>query len=62
MARPKLGEGETERLQMTITAEEIEAIDTWRYANRVPSRSEAIRRLCRIAIAAPVDKSCGDRQ
>lgn len=50
MARPKLGETETERLQLKITSAEIAAIDDWRFANRVPSRSEAVRRLCRIAL------------
>lgn len=50
MARPKLGESETERLHVKITADEIEAIDDWRFAHRAASRSEAIRRLCRIGI------------
>lgn len=50
MARPKLGDSETERLHVKITADEIKAIDDWRYANRVPSRSEAVRRLCRMAL------------
>ncbi|RLL73828.1 hypothetical protein D8666_14550 [Ochrobactrum soli] len=48
MARPKLGESETERLHIKITKDELEAIDDWRYANRVPSRSEAVRRLIQI--------------
>lgn len=52
MARPKLGETETERMQLKITAGEIEAIDDWRFANRVPSRSEAVRRLCQMGIIA----------
>lgn len=50
MARPKLGESETERLHVKITSDEITAIDDWRYANRVPSRSEAVRRLCQIGL------------
>lgn len=50
MARPKLGESETERLHVKITADEINSIDDWRYANRIPSRSEAVRRLCQIAV------------
>lgn len=49
MARPKLGETDTERMQLKITSAEIAAIDDWRYANRVPNRSEAVRRLCKIA-------------
>lgn len=52
MARPKLGETETERLQMKITTAEIEAIDDWRFENRIPSRSEAVRRLCQIGVRA----------
>lgn len=52
MARPKLGTSETERLQLKITADEVRAIDDWRYANRVPSRSEAVRRLVRLALTA----------
>lgn len=51
MARPKLGDGETERLHMKITADEIKAIDDWRYSNRVPSRSEAVRRMVQIALS-----------
>ncbi|MCO5083950.1 MAG: hypothetical protein M9955_20120 [Rhizobiaceae bacterium] len=58
MARPKLGESETERLHLKITADEIEAIDDWRYANRVPSRSEAVRRLVQIALK--FDRSADD--
>lgn len=52
MARPKLGETETERMQLKITTAEIRAIDDWRFSNRVPSRSEAVRRLCQIALEA----------
>lgn len=59
MARPKLGEGETERLHVKITADEIEAIDEWRYTNRIPTRSEAVRRLIQIALATeePTDSA-----
>lgn len=57
MSRPKLGDSDTERLQLKITTDEITAIDNWRYANRVPSRSEAVRRLCQIAMRlAPIDQ------
>lgn len=52
MARPKLGDTDTERMQLKITTAEIKAIDDWRYANRVPSRSEAVRRLCKIGLIA----------
>lgn len=39
---------QSERLHMRISPEEITAIDDWRFANRVPSRSEAVRRLVQI--------------
>lgn len=50
MARPKLGDSESKRLQMVITEDEVEAIDEWQHANRIASRSEAIRRLVQIAL------------
>lgn len=50
MARPRLGDSESQRLQMVITEDEVRAIDNWRFANRVPSRSEAIRRLVQIGL------------
>lgn len=50
MARPKLGESETERLHIKITKDEIRDIDEWRYDHRIPSRSEAVRRLCQMAL------------
>jgi metal-responsive CopG/Arc/MetJ family transcriptional regulator len=30
----------------------VEAIDTYRYANRIPSRSEAIRKLVELGLKA----------
>lgn len=50
MARPKLGNSESKRLQMVITEDELQAIDDWRFENRVENRSEAIRRLCQMAL------------
>jgi len=50
MARPKLGKGDTERVHVKMRVDEIRAIDDWRYANRVPTRSEAIRRLLTAAL------------
>lgn len=50
MARPRLGDSESKRLQMVITETELDAIEDWRFRNRVPSKSEAIRRLCQIAL------------
>lgn len=38
------------RVPMMLSTEELDAIDTWRFANRVATRSEAIRRLVQIGI------------
>ena len=34
-----------ERLQIMLTKEELEALDIWRFARRMPSRAAAIREL-----------------
>ena len=34
-----------ERLQIMLTEKELEALDTWRFAARMPSRASAIREL-----------------
>ena len=59
MSRPPLGESETLRFQMKITAAELAAITEWRYDNRVPSTSEAVRRLCRIGLETEAKKEQG---
>jgi len=41
-----------QRVVTMMTPSELAAIDDWAFANRIRSRGEAIRRLCRIAIAA----------
>jgi hypothetical protein len=40
------------RLPFMVSKTEAEAIDEWRYANRVPTRAEAMRRLVEIGLAA----------
>jgi hypothetical protein len=35
---------------MMLSNSEIEAIDDWRFANRIATRSDAIRRLCHIGL------------
>jgi hypothetical protein len=40
-----------ERLQIMLTAEEIKALDDWRFARRMPSRAAAIRELLRRGLA-----------
>ena len=34
-----------ERLQIMLTKEELDALDSWRFAKRMPSRAAAIREL-----------------
>ncbi len=36
-----------ERLQIMLTAEELAALENWRFEKRMPSRSAAIRELLR---------------
>jgi len=40
-----------ERLQIMLTKEELEALDTWRFGKRMPSRAAAIRELLKRGLA-----------
>jgi hypothetical protein len=37
----------SERIQLMLDVDELEAIDAWRFDNRLPSRAAAIRELIR---------------
>ncbi|HEY2837073.1 MAG TPA: hypothetical protein VGI89_10930 [Rhizomicrobium sp.] len=41
-----------ERLQIMLTAEELETLDSWRFARRMPSRASAVRELLKRGLAA----------
>lgn len=41
-----------ERLQVMLTKEELEALDSWRFTKRMPSRAAAIRELLKRGLAA----------
>jgi hypothetical protein len=41
-----------ERLQIMLTQEELEALDNWRFARRMPSRASAVRELLKRGLAA----------
>ncbi|MBS0470074.1 MAG: hypothetical protein JSR60_03300 [Proteobacteria bacterium] len=41
-----------ERLQIMLTKQELEALDTWRFERRMPSRASAIRELLKRGLAA----------
>lgn len=40
-----------ERLQIMLSAEELQALEDWRFAKRMPSRAAAIRELLRRGLA-----------
>jgi len=41
-----------ERLQIMLTGKELEALDTWRFSARMPSRAAAIRELLKRGLAS----------
>jgi hypothetical protein len=41
-----------ERLQIMLSAEELEALDSFRFGHRMPSRAAAVRELLRRGLAA----------
>lgn len=41
-----------QRVVTMMSPSELKAIDDWGFANRIRSRAEAVRRLCRIALEA----------
>lgn len=47
-----VGMSRAERLQIMLTRKELEALDTWRFTARMPSRAAAIRELLKRGLAA----------
>ena len=41
-----------ERLQIMLSAEELSALDDWRFLRRMPSRAAAVRELLRLGLAS----------
>ena len=41
-----------ERLQIMLSADELEALENWRFDKRMPSRAAAVRELLRRGLAA----------
>lgn len=39
------------RIPIMFSDSERDEIDAWRYANRIATRADAVRRLCKIALA-----------
>jgi hypothetical protein len=50
MAKGELTRGE--RLQIMLSPEELEALDDFRFKQRMPSRAAAVRELFRLGLAA----------
>jgi len=44
--------GRAERLQIMLTADELAAVDDWRFVRRMPSRAAAIRELLKRGLVA----------
>jgi hypothetical protein len=51
-----------ERLQIMLTHAELRIVDTWRFANRMPSRAAAIRELLKRGMVAEGFKEAEDGQ
>jgi len=41
-----------ERLQIMLTGDELESLDSWRFAKRMPSRAAAVRELLKRGLVA----------
>ncbi len=50
------------RLQIMLAPEELEAVDDFRYKNRMPSRAAAVRELFRLGLANFVTKGAVNGQ
>jgi hypothetical protein len=51
-----------ERLQIMLMQDELQAIDTWRFAKRMPSRAAAIRELLKRGLASEGFEAAQDGQ
>lgn len=47
-----MSELKTIKFQMMLSPAEADALDDWGFANRIKSRAEVIRRLCRVGLDA----------
>jgi hypothetical protein len=45
------GAGREERLQIMLAPDELEAVDTFRFEHRMPSRAAAVRELFRLGLS-----------
>ena len=47
-----MGKGRLQRLQIMLDDDEMDALETWRFKTKMPSRAAAIRELLRRGLAA----------
>ena len=47
------------RVPVMMSNAEMDSIDEWQHENRIATRSEAIRRLCKIGLEAEAKKEQG---
>lgn len=47
----KVTEPRDSRVPFMMSKKELDAVDEWRFANRIPTRADALRRLCQIGLA-----------
>lgn len=50
----------TEKFQMAVSADWIEKVDNWRYANRIANRATAIRELVDRALKKEMPAPAGE--
>jgi hypothetical protein len=55
-------EFKTERITTMMTPSEVKSLDDWAFTNRIRGRSEAIRRLIQIGLAATKDRPPPDTE
>lgn len=66
MPQPARAPKRTEKLQLMLDPGELQAIDDWRFENRLPSRAAAIRELLRRGLVSkgfeepPTDAASGE--
>lgn len=42
----------SERIQIQLTEDELQSLDSWRFENHIPSRAAAIRELMRVGLSS----------
>lgn len=51
-----MAQKKTRRIPLLLEEDEMQAVDGWRFANKIASRNEAVRLLLKIALQAEKEK------